>query len=147
MRVGPEDKACIARGKSGKKGMRTVGCSLVIATLMTSGCWLKPQADWSPRAVRESQERGNEIVAALERFRERHGSYPSELSELVPCYLRVIEPPLAGSQQWHYKPNGARAQFELWFGGESALEPCVWYCPGVEANAPGLLADWAMDTK
>ena len=118
----------------------------VSSILCLSGCG---NGDWSDRAVRESQKRGNAIVIALEQFKSDQGEYPQSLAELIPDYLVEIEQPIAGTQPWQYKRNtdGTGTGFSLAFGDGSDFEPVSWYNPGAPRATKGVLPDWSLDTK
>jgi hypothetical protein len=57
-------------------------------------------------------KRGAAIIAALEAYRVHKGEYPKELKELVPHYLKHIDPPPAGDRTWTYERRFAD-QFDL----------------------------------
>jgi hypothetical protein len=89
--------------------------SLVCASALVialSGCG----QDWTAAKIAESQRRGNEIVAALERFRANRGEFPKELEELVPDYVAEIIKPVAGSRKWCYARTPDAQDFCLLFG-------------------------------
>lgn len=54
-------------------------------------------------ALEQSKERGAVLVAALDSYRQAHGTYPAALDELVPEYVAVIEPPTWGLARWRYR--------------------------------------------
>lgn len=60
---------------------------------------------------------GDEIIAALERYKTDQGHYPEELSELVPSYLPAITPPKFGEKKWTYSPK--HNSFALFLWGET----------------------------
>jgi hypothetical protein len=45
---------------------------------------------------------GDQIVAALEKYKAQRGSYPDVLSELEPNYIGHITVPRYGEQKWSY---------------------------------------------
>jgi hypothetical protein len=53
-------------------------------------------------------ELGNEIIAAIERYEERHGEYPEALEALVPDYLERVD-----ATSWTY--GGGGGVFQLYF--------------------------------
>jgi hypothetical protein len=53
--------------------------------------------------IEETKERGVVIVGALESYRERHGTYPAALAELVPDHIARIEAPVWGLERWRYR--------------------------------------------
>jgi hypothetical protein len=82
---------------------------------------------WYPWKVHESKRAGDEIIQAIESYRQREGRYPAKLNDLVPRYLRAISPPTAGQKQWTYwaEPNGSA--FDLAFQDVRAVPR--WYYP------------------
>jgi hypothetical protein len=71
-------------------------------------------------------KRGAAIIAALEAYRVDKGDYPKELKELVPHYLKRIDPPPAGDRTWTYERRFAD-QFDLSVREpESARELYYW---------------------
>lgn len=121
--------------------------SLSLAALSLASLGGCSHGVWSNQAIRESQERGNEIVEALEGYFKDQGRYPSQLDSLTPKYLSQIQEPVAGTRPWRYVTDEAGSVFDLSFGGGVHMEPVSWYCPGVPPNGPDLLPDWSVDTK
>lgn len=64
-------------------------------------------------------ERGNEIIAAIERYEERHGEYPEALEDLVPDYLERVD----ATSWWYGAGNGV---FQLTFSGRSGILMETW---------------------
>src|SRR5687768_17471105 len=65
-----------------------------------------------PAAVGErNQARGDQIIAALERYKVANGSYPAALKALVPQFLESIPQP--EDAEWVYLPDASRAEFGL----------------------------------
>jgi type II secretory pathway pseudopilin PulG len=54
-------------------------------------------------ALEESKERGAVLVAALDSYRQEHGTYPAALDDLVPEFIAVVEPPTWGLARWRYR--------------------------------------------
>ncbi len=81
---------------------------------------------WTPELTSESELIGSRIVRALEQHRVRKGTYPSSLDELVPTYLPVIEPPVAGDRRWGYQSRSSGYGFSLWFSVKNGLESYVF---------------------
>ena len=50
--------------------------------------------------------RGNVIVAALRKYHNEHGGYPSELAELCPVYLTTVPQATWGLGEWIYRREG-----------------------------------------
>jgi len=71
--------------------------SLLFVAIIVSGC------DIDKRQLTITIERGNEIVAALERFRVDSGKYPETLDQLSPKYLAEIRQPAWGLKAWKYR--------------------------------------------
>lgn len=55
--------------------------------------------------VRQSIQRGDDIVMAIEAYNNKHGQYPERLEQLVPDFLRVIPETgiSAGDRYWYHK--------------------------------------------
>ncbi len=53
-------------------------------------------------ATPEDFRRGDEIVAALQKYRADHGHYPDTLGPLAPDYIREIKDPDYGERRWDY---------------------------------------------
>ena len=62
-------------------------------------------------------EIGDQIVAAVERFRKDHGRYPQALTELVPTYLAAIKQPAYGQRQWDYVVHADTDKYALFVWG------------------------------
>ena len=58
-------------------------------------------------SLEESKRRGADIVRALAGYRTDHGTYPDQLSTLLPDYIDAVEPPTWGVQQWRYRTYAA----------------------------------------
>lgn len=98
------------------------------------------EAPWTADRINKSKSRGDQIVAALKAFKQKHGAYPDTLGELVPGFMLEIPNPTAGTREWKYvkdKP-GQGAYYNLAFGshaqgGMSGLYPScstqggAWY--------------------
>jgi hypothetical protein len=78
-----------------------------------------------PRAqVEESKQRGDKIIAALKQFHADRGTYPRSLSELVPNYMKEIQPPTVNPAKWHFNSDGNG--FSLKFGDETGRGAYVY---------------------
>lgn len=53
-------------------------------------------------SVAEDKLIGDQIVAALEKYKAEQGSYPDVLSQLEPTYISHITPPHYGERRWDY---------------------------------------------
>jgi hypothetical protein len=60
---------------------------------------------------------GDQIVAAVEKYRADHGQYPETLSQLAPTYLPSVTPPRYGSRKWDYVTYRDRSDFALFYWG------------------------------
>lgn len=94
---------------------------------------------WTESKITESQRRGSKIVVALDKFEKTEGHFPINLDELVPNYIKKIEPPLAGNGRWSYRLYKNGEVFELSFEGDSPSEPTSSY----RSSSKG----WYLDTK
>lgn len=84
-----------------------IACSVIIGLLLV-GC-----DDEHTTASAEDFRRGNDIIAALEKYRAAHGVYPDTLSVLVPTYLRAVEDPDYGERKWVYIHYGEKRTYGL----------------------------------
>ena len=105
-----------------------------IFVLGLGGC-----SKWSDEKVDESKKRGDRIIAALENYRNEHSAYPNSLNDLMPKYLKSIEPPVAGNCKWRYDTYEDGKAFRLIFEDETPDEPTGWYDSKKER--------WSLDTK
>jgi hypothetical protein len=53
-------------------------------------------------SVPNDERIGDQIIAALEKYKTGRGSYPDVLSELEPTYIRQITQPRYGQRRWDY---------------------------------------------
>ena len=60
---------------------------------------------------------GDQIIAALERYRADHGQYPESLSQLTPTYMPSIASPRHGARKWDYVTYRDRSDFALFYWG------------------------------
>jgi hypothetical protein len=67
-----------------------------IANASILGCSEKP-------SLRETAQRGDLIIAALEKYRADHGQYPPSLKHLSPKYIDKIPSPTWGLREWIYE--------------------------------------------
>jgi hypothetical protein len=58
---------------------------------------------WDMKNVLDTVSIGDEIVVALEQYKQDFGQYPTSLEVLVPDYLRRVRNPRAGFTKWHYR--------------------------------------------
>jgi len=58
---------------------------------------------WSMKNVLDTVSIGNEIVVALEKYKQDLDQYPTSLEAMVPVYLRRVQNPRAGFTKWHYR--------------------------------------------
>ncbi len=83
--------------------------------------------EWRPGDVAVSQNRGSQIVKAIDAFKSDHGVYPIGLYELTPRYLREIPYPVNGERFWRYETNRAGGVFSLSFAFDLNQYPvCVY---------------------
>lgn len=107
---------------------------------ITSGGALSEEAR---SVVRQSIQRGNDIVMAIEAYNNKHGQYPERLEQLVPGFLRVIpEPGLREGDRYSYHkfPDDADKPYRydlLFFLPDT--RPVL-----LELAGAGLSATWAM---
>jgi hypothetical protein len=56
--------------------------------------------------IKETEQRGDKIIRALDQFFADNGKYPKSLSELTPKYLTEIPAPTWGLREWIYNGDG-----------------------------------------
>jgi hypothetical protein len=86
---------------------------LVIAVVLCTFTSCNSQSDWDESREPGAQERGNEIVKALENYKLTHGVYPRKLHELVPDTLAGIPDPGIGMNEWEYNVYPDGLKFDL----------------------------------
>lgn len=65
----------------------------------------------------ESLRRGDQLVAALDRWRAVHGDFPQRIDDLVPAQLESIQRPLVGKGRWAYhRSTPDRFVLEMYVG-------------------------------
>lgn len=79
----------------------------VIMLVLTVGGGVFLYAHKDEDSLEESKRRGADIVRALAEYRTDLGTYPDQLSTLVPDYIDAVEPPTWGVQQWRYRTYAA----------------------------------------
>ena len=85
--------------------------------------------------VEESRRRGDEIIAAMSRYREEKGEYPEDLAELVPEYLVELRQPLVGPRRWGYVRDEEKGFVLSFFMGP--MYETWWY--------EGKAGEWQVD--
>lgn len=87
------------------------------------------------QAIKETHARGEQIVAALERWKAITGKYPASLDLLVPSELASIPRPVVGNGIWKYTTPGDQSfRLRSWVGPD--YESDYW-----DSGAK----DWYMD--
>ncbi len=77
----------------------------------------------TPMGLRTTRARGDSIVAAVERWRARTGSYPVNLGLLVPGDLPAILPPAVGDGTWQYTTHPSKGYtLKFWVGPDYECE-------------------------
>jgi hypothetical protein len=76
---------------------------VVVVIALAAGAGIYWYAHRDEGRLAESKEHGAEIVAGLEGYRARHGTYPERLEDLVPEYATRIEQPTWGLERWRYR--------------------------------------------
>jgi type II secretory pathway pseudopilin PulG len=77
---------------------------VVISLALAAGAFVYWWAHRDQAQLEESKDRGAVIVEGLQRYRAAHGTYPEDLSELVPDYAPRVEAPTWGLERWRYRP-------------------------------------------
>lgn len=83
-----------------------------------------------------NHDKGKQVVEALKKYKNDHGSYPATLEDLVPDYLPAL-PRLDGKAKWFYRFRDG-GEISLAYGGG----PSTW--SGVYRSK---YDDWIIDTK
>jgi hypothetical protein len=55
--------------------------------------------------LKDTEQSGNKIILALEKYRKDNGGYPKTLSELKPKYLQEVPLPTWGLKAWIYESD------------------------------------------
>jgi hypothetical protein len=81
----------------------------------------------SKESIPADLKTGDQIVAALGKYKSQTGSYPDVLSALEPDYLRQIIPPRYGEKRWDYIHYCKKDSFALFMWGRKAYQDGYWY--------------------
>ena len=79
---------------------------------------------WNAVTISKSIERGDGIVAAIDRFIAARGKPPQTLEEQVPEFLKVIPSPAVDNPRWEFSHH--RGNYTLSFSADSKGYP-YWY--------------------
>ena len=63
---------------------------------------LMPACEADKSSVSKDKVTGDQIIAALEKYKVQRGVYPDVLSELEPGYIGRITSPRYGEKKWDY---------------------------------------------
>lgn len=101
----------------------------VLPASVGAAVWLRISQEyfsprWNSSSITETQSRGYEIAAALERFHADNGAFPPSLDALEPKYLAHIPPPTAGPPWWEYGTDGT--DFWLGAGANESFYPAMY---------------------
>lgn len=125
--------------------------ALVLAVvLMVPMLWISPAVYWPlhHKAVRAVPPRAQELVAAIERYKQERGAPPPQLDALVPGYTREIPGTgLAGFPRFEYHPLTDHGPYK---GRYELSMPCPYsyWGPSALLNWPeenGYLVRWPED--
>ena len=102
---------------------------IVVPAALCSVVWIRLTQDmgsprWTNSRIAETQARGYEIAAALERFHADNGVFPPSLDALEPKYLAHIPPSTAGPPWWKYGTDGTN--FWLGAGANEGFYPAMY---------------------
>ncbi len=114
--------------------------TILLSTCICLGCLLVVSAQLykardTPTAA-EGQQKANELIKALERYKNDTGRYPSELDVLVPTYVAAIPKP-TWNTQYGYEVQANGAEFIIFFDVgisvdgdycEYSSQSQSWYC-------------------
>ena len=95
-------------------------------------------SEWSQTDIQKTIDIGNDISTKLEVYKSSTGSYPSDLSKLVPNHLLQLDKPSVGNKTWDYEVDGEG--YYLGVNGENTELDPVLYRTNKSNN-------WFMDTK
>src|SRR5687767_3174448 len=95
----------------GWRVVATVLC-LAIVLLFVATC------DTTETIGRKNQESGTILIAAIEKYRSDHGTYPPNLTALVPKYVNRVRPPKACEGGWIYELKDEGRNYALGFRGK-----------------------------
>lgn len=96
-------------------------------------------SNWSEDKILASQERGDRIAAALNKYHADNGIFPKSLKDLTPKYINEITPPMAGNQEWRYAIIENGNDFILIFEDDSPHLPT--------ATRKSQSVNWLVDSK
>jgi hypothetical protein len=121
---------------------------LVLAPLL----WIAPAIYWPlhHKAVRSVPPHAQELIAAIERYKDDHGAPPTHLDGLVPGYLSEIPGTgLAGFPHFEYH---VLADHESYQGRFELFMPCPYSYAGPSAlvywpKENGYLHSWPQDAE
>lgn len=85
---------------------------------------------WSDREVSETMTQARRMINACYAYKERNGRFPKTLEDLVPHFLRNVEPPAVGHKSWTYSSYNQGKAFYLSFAANSRLYPGKSYASG-----------------
>ena len=78
-------------------------------------------------SVPNDQRIGDQIIAALEKYKAERGLYPDTLTQLMPSYMRQITQPRYGERRWDYVHYCKNDSFALYMWGRKAYQDGYWY--------------------
>jgi hypothetical protein len=118
---------------------------LLIAMLVGFFSWLfypmiYDHFNWTHGAIIETQNRGDKIAFALDKYYQHHDTYPSSLNELVPEYLLKLDNPTVGNYKWEYTEHiniESNSYTLMVYGRDRDLSPVLYR----DKN------EWYMDTR
>lgn len=138
-------QVCELMGKMHQtKTQKTSKAVLFFATILLSicvclGCFLAVSALYKafdqPTAA-EGQQKADELIKALEEYKNDNGRYPSDLDILVPAYIGAIPQP-SWNTQYSYEIQSNGAEFIISFDVgisidgdycEYSSRSQSWYC-------------------
>jgi hypothetical protein len=85
--------------------------------LLFFGCNVNHSKD-----IKDTQQKGDKIVSAIFKYKEKCGLFPSNLSELAPVFIDEITTPLYGEKKWDYVYKNGSQEFVLYFWGKKPYD-------------------------
>jgi len=145
--------ALTSRGRPWLTRFGSWALALFLAALLLAPLhWIAPAVYWPlhHKAVRSVPPRAQELIAAIERYKDDHGTPPTLLDALVPGYLSEIPGTgLAGFPHFEYR---LLADNESYQGRFELFMPCPYSYAGPSAlvywpKENGYLHSWPQDAE
>ena len=107
----------------------------LVLPFLLAGCFGGPPPGKGEKAEQGYNE-AKPIIAALEKWRSHHGSYPNSIDELLPTYLEILPTP---NETYSYTYHITKESYELWFKYTGPGMNVCAYSPEDSWNCSGYL--------